>query len=112
MFNRYNVFKDEIQTLSVFQTPEHLNFRDTNLGIRIPPGCQIHHENNTNVYMENYENEEHYVKRRLQQLSLDVNVDFGLFQMTPRAGFNRHLDQNSKNVKKQMTHLFEQRYFR
>lgn len=108
----YNVLKDEIQTLSVFQTPDHLAFRDTNLGIRVPPGCQIHHENNTNVYMENYENEEHYVKRRLKQLSLNINVDLGLFQMSPRAGFNRHLDQNAKTVKKQMTHLFEQRYFR
>jgi len=64
------------------------------------------------TYMEYFEDEKSYVEKRLAQLNVSIGIDLGLFKMKPRGGFSRQKSTNQNTSSLETSFLYERRLFR
>ena len=70
------------------------DYSEAEYGIQVPQGVVLHVARQTSTFMEDFADEEEYVRRRLSdlQVSLDL-VDTDIFRMKNRGGFTRRVHQ-------------------
>ncbi len=105
----FNVLNDALRPSAIFEPAD--KGTPSPYGITIPPGMTMKRVQQSEIYMEHYEDDESYVRNRLAQLSINGDVDFKLFSMRPRGGFTiQSSGLRSKNVTER-SFLLERRLF-
>ncbi len=105
----FNVLNDALKPSAIFETINKAAV--SQYGITIPPGVTMKKVQESEIYMENYEDEQSYVKSRLVQLNINADVDYKLFSMKTRGGFTRKRSgQGTMNVS-EWSFLMERRLF-
>lgn len=80
-------------------------------GIVIPKCARIEKVDHTRSFMDEYEDNESYAKSRLTSLGVSIDVEYKMFNMSTRAGWNISSQSSSSSSQKECSFLFEQRMF-
>ena len=107
----YDIIHDEIKARNIFDFKRG-EYSEAEYGIQVPQGVVLHVARQTSTFMEDFADEEEYIRRRLSdlQVSLDV-VDTDIFRMKNRGGFTRSKARAGKRNVQQYTYLLEKRLF-
>ena len=86
--------------------------KTTDFGLVIPTCAKFEKVLETRSFMNQFESDSEYVKSRLSQLNVSLNVECGVFNMAPRAGFNKKNNTSSGHSSvTEYSFLYEQRMF-
>ena len=83
----------------------------TDFGLVIPTCAKFEKVLETRSFMDQFESDSEYVQSRLTQLNVSLNVEYGMFNMAARAGFNKTKNANSKSSVTEYSFLYEERMF-
>ena len=107
----FDIFNDEKKPFEIFKMKSG-EMRADSFGIILPNGMELYTDQQTRSFMDYFQNQEQYVKRRLTQLNLNLNVNDSLFGMKMRAGnFTAAANANS-NSAVECSFLLEKRLFK
>ena len=81
----------------------------TDFGLVIPTCAKFEKVHETRCFMDQFKNDNEYVKSRLTQLNIGLNVEYSMFKMGARAGFNK---KNSVSSDSSYSFLYEERMFK
>ena len=106
----YDLIHDEIKARNIFDFSD--DYSDAEYGLEVPKSVVLNVARQTSTFMEDFQNEEEYIRRRLSdlQVSLDL-VDTNIFNMKNRGGFTRSKDRSGKQKIQQYSYLLEKRLF-
>ena len=82
----------------------------TDFGVVIPTCAKFEKVLETRSFMDQFESDSEYVKSRLSQLNVSLNVDCGVFNMATRAGLNKTNASSTSSVT-EFSFLYEERMF-
>ena len=83
------------------------DYSDADYGIQIPQAVTLNVARQTSTFMEDFQSEEEYIRRRLSDLQVSLEtVDTNIFRMKNRGGFTRSKDSNGKHSVRKMMILF------
>ena len=83
----------------------------TDFGVVIPTCARFEKVLETRSFMDQYEDDNEYVKSRLLKLNVSFEVECGMFNMGARAGFNRKSNTSSDSSVTEYSFLYEERMF-
>ena len=84
----------------------------TDFGVVIPTCAKFEKVHETRCFMDQFKNDNEYVKSRLSQLKVCLNVEYDMFNMATRAGLNKTQNANSNSSSvTEYSFLYEQRMF-
>ena len=106
----YNILRDETKPSSVFAMGSTLV--DSKFGIKIPAGLHIDSCQQTRIFMEHYEHDEHFVQQRMSQLGVSIDVDYKLVSVKSKGGFSRSSSGDSTVKEVENSFLYEKRLFK
>ncbi|TRY63467.1 hypothetical protein TCAL_11839 [Tigriopus californicus] len=106
----YDIIHDEIKARNIFDFQGE--YSDAEYGIQVPNGVILNVARQTSTFMEDFQSEDEYVRRRLSdlQVSLDT-VDTQIFHMKNRGGFTRSKVGTGMSSMQQYSYLLEKRLF-
>ncbi|CAG8818078.1 13489_t:CDS:1, partial [Racocetra persica] len=102
----YDIFKDSIVGSSVFQLGENVM---SPTGFKIPHNIQIDDVNETFVWNEQFKNKQEYVRKRLSDLGLSIDVPLN-FEI--RQGYSVDSSANNSSHTIEQTFLIEHHCFK
>ena len=103
----FNLKHDQAMPAIIFK----YDTRNTNCGLIVPAPAQFNKVVNTCTFMETFESLESLTKSRMQYLNVSLDVDYGTFGASARAGFSATSATSSSSTSKEYSFLFEQRMF-
>ena len=109
--NGYNILNDEIKPFALFKMNEE-PLQDTLHGVRIPKGMELSKIQQSETFMEHFEEEGLYIRNRLTQLGITADVDIGMFKMKSRSGITRESSLKGSFSTIENSFLYEKRLFR
>lgn len=83
----------------------------TVLGITIPTCAKFENVNETRSFMNQFDSEDSYIKSRLTNLNVSLDVDYKMFNMSTKAGCTLSNDTTAPSSSEEYSFLFEQRMF-
>ena len=83
----------------------------TDYGLVIPTCAKFEKVLETRSFMDQFEDESEYVQSRLTKLNVSLNVEYGMFNMEARAGFNKSKNASSHSSVSEYSFLYEERMF-
>ena len=101
----FNVLNDKITPSQIMM----YRTMTTDFGLVIPTCAKFEKVLETRSFMDQFESDSEYVQSRLTQLNVSLNVEYGMFNMAARAGFNK--TKNSKSSVTEYSFLYEERMF-
>lgn len=92
----YDIIHDEIKARNIFDfAPD--SYSEADYGIQVPQAVTLNVARQTSTFMEDFQSEEEYIRRRLSDLQVSLNaVDTNIFHMKNRGGFTRAKNSTSK----------------
>ena len=83
----------------------------TDFGVVIPTCAKFEKVLESHCLMDQSETDSEYVQSRLSKLNVSLNVQYGMFNMAARAGFNKKSDASSTSSVTEYSFLYEERMF-
>ena len=84
----------------------------TDFGVVIPTCAKFEKVLESRCLMNQFDTDSQYVQSRLSQLNVTLYVEYGMFNMAARAGFNKKNDASGASSMIDYSFLYEQRMFK
>ena len=84
---------------------------ETEFGLVIPISAKFERVLETRSFMDQFKDESEYVKSRLKKLNVSLDIEYGMFNMKARAGFNKSENTKSHSSVAEYSFLYEERLF-
>ena len=104
----YHIFNDKPMPTQIMTC----NTKTVDYGLVIPTCAELQKVSQTrSSFMDQFESEREYVQSRLLKLNVSLNVEFGMFNVATRAGFNKTKNASSNSSVTEYSFLYEERMF-
>ena len=110
-FLSYSILHDEIKPAEIFKL-KGLPLQETKYGFKLPGGIKMSAANRTINFCQQFEEQGKYIRNRLTQLGVQLDIELTLFSDKSRAGFSLNGKQAGSFRSKEYSLLYEKRYFR
>ena len=107
----YSILTDEIKPMALFNM-DAPNLQKSTFGLWLPKGIEMTKVNNSQTFMEQFSDEGDYVKNRLTQLGVNIEVDLKLLNMKSISGFSVHKPHKTSFENTKYSFINEKRIFK